>query len=181
MEVVITIILIIIIILGSLGILYMNKYNKMQEYIMRIKESEGIINESLRDKYDLLLKIIKNVKSKAKLEANYFKDLEKINYSNLNNYDFDRKLIDNEILIEEIKNDYPNIDNQNFKSLSKELRNINEKLKAAKLYYNSNTTELNKNIKAFPSNIVARIHKIKLSAFFDRIDLFDNNENDFKL
>lgn len=181
MEVVITIILIIIIILGSLGILYMNKYNKMQEYIMRIKESEGIINESLRDKYDLLLKIIKSVKSKAKLEANYFKDLEKINYSNLNNYDFDRKLIDNEILIEEIKNDYPNIDNQNFKSLSKELRNINEKLKAAKLYYNSNTTELNKNIKAFPSNIVARIHKIKLRAFFDRIDLFDNNENDFKL
>lgn len=179
---IIMIIVALIAVIGILLMIYIFNYNKMQTYIVRIKESEGIINESLRNKYDIILKIINILKANTSLEADYFKKIEKIKVKNFSNYELDRKLTETEMLIDNITNDYSEVTKKESYFINmKELKDINNRLLAAKLYYNKNTTELNKIIKKIPSNIIAKINKIKLLAFFDGIDLYDDNIIDFKL
>ena len=61
------IILILIIILGTIAIFYATIYNNLVTYKLKIDKSEGIIDEALRQKYDLIAKLnipIKNVVTK---------------------------------------------------------------------------------------------------------------------
>jgi len=57
--------------------------------------------------------------------------------------------------------------NQNFLQLQEELSDIENKLAAARRYFNSATTEYNTGIETFPSNIIAG------SFGFNRETLFD--------
>ena len=54
----IKIILIIIAIIGILSIIYITIYNNLINYKLTIEKSEGIIDEALRSKYDLIVKLI---------------------------------------------------------------------------------------------------------------------------
>ena len=45
-------------IIAFFGIMYIHLYNKMQESIIRIDEAEARIDNNLRDKFDLLNRII---------------------------------------------------------------------------------------------------------------------------
>ena len=58
---------------------------------------------------------------------------------------------------------------------------LNERLEATKSFYNKYTSLLNKLIKKFPSNILAKIHHIEVQTYFDGKDLFDDKKEDFKL
>ena len=49
--------LIFVIIGGILGIIYVVNYNKLQYLKTKIEQSENIIDEALRDKYDTIVKI----------------------------------------------------------------------------------------------------------------------------
>lgn len=65
--------------------------------------------------------------------------------------------------------------------LLEDLYQLNEKLEATKIFYNKYTNYLNKSIKKFPSNIIAKIHHIEINSFFDGKDFNDNLKNDFKI
>lgn len=169
-------------IIGILLIIYIFNYNKLQELILKITEAEGIINSELRKKYDSLLKIVKIVNSKNDSKEKYFEQLNKLKIEKLSNFEIDRKLCEYHDLITKIEQDYNKIaQNKSFIEEKKLLKSIEEKLEAAIIYYNKNTTLLNNNIKKFPTNFVAKIHKIKMRNFFDGINLFDDNAKDFKL
>ena len=73
------------------------------------------------------------------------------------------------------------INKKAFKELINEDKRIDEKLQAAKSYYNKYTSELNDLIRTFPSNIVARMHKIEIKTFFDGKNMEDEIIDDFKL
>ena len=73
------------------------------------------------------------------------------------------------------------LSNIRFNNYLNDLNEINQKLEAAKSFYNKYTNLLNKTIKKFPSNIIAFIHHIKVQTFFDGKDMFDDDINDFKL
>ena len=65
------IIILIIIILFALFIVYSTTYNKFQDYIIKINEVESKIDDSLREKFDIILKlnnIITNTKNKITIE-----------------------------------------------------------------------------------------------------------------
>ena len=51
------IILLLIIILGILAIIYATIYNNLVSYKLKIEKAEGIIDESLRQKYDIIAKL----------------------------------------------------------------------------------------------------------------------------
>ena len=149
--------LFIIIIAGALGILYVYNYNKLQHSKTKIDHSESLIDESLRNKYDFLLKIDTFIQNELNKKT-FFNDLEKIKDENISNFDLDRKLKEYENILDQIKLDNSKLqDNKEFKHLINDLKNIDEKLQAVKSYYNKYTSELNDTIRAFPSNIVARI------------------------
>lgn len=182
MNPILTAILIVIAFFGILGIIYIFIFNNLQSYKIRINESESIIDELLRKKYDTLGLIKDVILDETELPDKTFDEYKKLKEQNISSFDFERKLTEYYGLICKIKNDYDILDDDlRFKKYYDELYLINEKLEAAKSFYNKYTNILNKTIKKFPSNIVAFIHHIKVQAFFDGKDMFDDDIKDFKL
>ena len=118
------IILILIIILGTIAIFYATIYNNLVTYKLKIDKSEGIIDEALRQKYDLIAKLnipIKNVVTKK----DYLKDYIELKDKRISNYELDRKLSEAFNIILEVKNDHEEL---NTKEINKDIKEI-EKIK----------------------------------------------------
>ena len=174
--------LFIVILVGALGIFYVYQYNKLQHSKTKIDHAECLIDESLRNTYDILVKADKVIKSEVGGDKTYFKGLDKVKSENISNFDLDRKLTEYISLLEQIKLDYPDlVTNKGFKEVLNENKKASEKLQAAKSYYNKYTSELNDLIRTFPSNIVARMHAISIKPFFDGKNMEDEIVDDFKL
>ncbi len=182
MNLTLIIILIVIILVGIIIINYIFNYNKIQSINIKINESENIIDDELRNKYDLIVRSSSIINKLLKKEISYFKDLDKIKKENFSNFDIDRKINEGENLIYKIKNDYKSLNNNDeYNEIISSLKNCDEILEAAKSFYNKYTTEINLLIKKFPTNIIAKIHKIKLRNYFDGKNMFDDEIKDFKL
>ena len=176
----VSIILVIIIIIGMISLLYVITYNDLVSYKIRIEKAEGIIDEKLREKYDLIAKMNINIK-KVVNKKDYLKDYIELKDKRTSNYEMDRKLTEAMNIILEVKNDYSELNNKEFNDNFKKIEEINETLISCKTYYNKNTSELNKIIRKFPSNIVAKIHRYKIKPFFDGKNMQDAVIDDFKL
>ena len=182
MNIIMIIILIAIILIGILIISYIYNFNNLQEKNIKINESESIIDNELRNKYDLVMKSSTTINKLLKKEVTYFKDLEKLKKDNISNFDLDRKITEGENLIDQVKNDYKSLNNnEEYISIINDLKDSDEILEAAKSFYNKYTTEINLLIKKFPTNIIAKFHKIKLRNYFDGKNMFDDEIKDFKL
>ena len=173
-------ILVLIIIVGIIAIAYVITYNNLVNYKIKIEKAEGIIDENLRQKYDLIVKMNIAIK-KVVTKKDYLKDYIDLRDKRISNYELDRKLTEAMNIILEVKNDYNELDNKEFNNELKEINIINETLTSCKTYYNKNTTELNQIIRKFPSNIVAKIHRYKIKPFFDGKNMQDAVIDDFKL
>ena len=176
-----TIILTIIVFIGVIALVYVLAYNNLQANTIKINEAESIIDELLRKKYDSLLHMQKVIADKVKVDKKIFADLKNLKDKNISSFDFERKITDFNQLIIQIKNDHSILEEH--KEFNKDLdtvHTINEKLEASKTFYNKYTSHLNKAVTKFPSNIIAKIHHMKVRAYFDGKDLFDENINDFK-
>lgn len=174
--------LFVIIIVGALGILYIFQYNKLQHSKTKIDHAECLIDEALRDRYDVLVRADKLIKAELKSDKTYFKGLDKVKNENISNFDLDRKLTEYVNVAEQIKSDFPDLaTNKAFKDILNDDKKISEKLQASKSYYNKYTSELNDLVRQFPSNIVAKMHSIAIKPFFDGKNMEDEIIDDFKL
>ena len=174
--------LFIVILVGACGIFYVYQYNKLQHSKTKIDHAECLIDEALRNTYDILVKADKVIQSEVGGDKTYFKGLDKVKNENISNFDLDRKLTEYIALLEQIKLDYPDLtSNKGFKEVLNENKKASEKLQAAKSYYNKYTSELNDLIRTFPSNIVSRMHAINIKPFFDGKNMEDEIVDDFKL
>lgn len=182
MKIILIIILVAIVLIGILIISYIFNFNKLQEMNIKINESESIIDEELRNKYDLIIRSSSIVNKLLKKEITYFKELEKMKKDNISNFELDRKISEGEHLIYKVKNDYKSLEeNEEYNSIINDLKESGEILEASKSFYNKYTTEINLLIKKFPTNIIAKLHRIKLRNYFDGKNMFDDEIKDFKL
>ena len=179
---IITIIVTIIAIVAILTFIYIYIYNRLQDYKLKIDEAESILDENLRDKYDKMVELQSLVLKLSKVNKNEFTELEEIQKEEISNFDLDRKIIQVYNKLNTIINDYEKIQNKKeVINLLNEIKRLDEKIDSAKLYYNKYINESNSMIRKFPSNIIAKIHHIKVKNFYDNKDLNDNEVNDFKL
>ena len=174
------IILIIIIIVGLLAIVYATIYNNLIGYKLKIEKAEGLIDEALRQKYDIICKLNIAIK-KIVTKKDYLKEYIDLKDKRISNYELDRKLTEAYNIILEVKRDYEELDTKDFNNDLKEIDKLNESLVSGKTYYNNNTSELNKIIRKVPTNIVAKIHGYKIKPFFDGKNMQDAVIDDFKL
>ena len=182
MKIILIIILIIIVIIGILVINYIFNYNKLQSLNIKINEAESVIDNELRNKYDLILRASPIISKLLKKEVTYFNELEDLKKESISNFDIDRKITEGESLVYKVKNDYRSLeDNDEYVTIVNSLKDSDEILEAAKSFYNKYTTEINLIIKKFPTNIISKIHKIKLRNYFDGKNMFDDEIKDFKL
>lgn len=182
MKWILIIILLSIIVIGIIIIEYIFNYNKIQSMNIKINESENIIDNELRNKYDLIIRSSTIINKLLKKEVTYFKELEKLKNNNISNFDMDRKIKEGENIIYKVNNDYKSLeDNEEFNEILDKLKDSNEILEASKSFYNKYTTEINLLIKKFPTNIISKLHKIKLRNYFDGKNMFDDEIKDFKI
>lgn len=176
------ILLFLIIIIGILAIIYVLYYNKMQFLKTKIEQAEGIIDETLRERYDILVRASNIVKTILNDGKDYFKDVIQMKDKALTNFEMDRNLKDAFNTLNKLIDDFPDLQkNKELKEILTHIKATNERITATTSYYNKNTNELNGYIRKFPSNIVGKIHKFKISAFFDGKDMTDDIYDDFKL
>lgn len=175
----IIILLFIVLVLLGLIIFYATIYNRFQNYIIRINTVEKDIDNTLRNKLDIVnraIKIINNNVKDAKLnEPNFKKD-------KLSNFDLDRKITSliNELV--QLKDKHSKLsNNDNFNKAWFDLNEVDEELLAYKSYYNNNIIKFNKLIRMFPSNIVGKIARFKEKLFYDGKDMNDEDIKDFKV
>ncbi|MDD2208439.1 MAG: LemA family protein [Bacilli bacterium] len=182
MDNLITIFLTITLFVGILGLIYALLYNNLQASKIKINEAENIIDELLRKKFDLLEVIKTIIIDNTDINDKNFEQFDNLKTVNISSYDFERKLTEYNILINQMKDDYSKLEeldafNNNYEDIFK----LNERLEATKTFYNRYTTILNKAIKKFPSNIIAKIHHLDPQTFFDGKDMFDDDKEDFKI
>ena len=186
MDALMLILLCIIIVVCLLVGIYINLYNKIQDYIIKINEVEAIIDTNLRNKYDNINKCVSIIKGNdsinKELDKNIFEEVVKLRNRKISNFDLDRKLIEANTQFITLKEKYKELkESEEIQNISKKLEELDEKLEVNRDYYNNNIAEYNKLIKMFPTNIIARLCKYEEKLFFDRKDMSDDDYNDFKL
>lgn len=176
------ILLIIVFIFGILGIIYVTHFNNLQYAKTRIEQSEGIIDEVLRKRYDIVVRTSDIIKNNLKEKKDYFKEYIALKDEKISNFEMDRKLKEAINIILNLQNDYPVLqNNSNMKEIVKEIKETDEKLSASIAYYNRYTNNLNELIRKFPSNIIAKLHNFSVKPFFDGKNMNDEDLLDFKL
>ena len=175
--------ILIILIVGGIGtITYIVYYNALQDCKVKIDEAESMIDEALRSKYDILLKLESIIKNNIKETKINFKDLNDLKKESISNFQLERKLVDTVLLISKIQDDFPELEEQNdYRDLLNDIRVMDERINASKKFYNKYTSKSNELVRKFPSNIIAKFHNITIRNFFDNKDMNDDIINDFKL
>ena len=160
--------ILIILIVGGIGtITYIVYYNALQDCKVKIDEAESMIDEALRSKYDILLKLESIIKNNIKETKINFKDLNDLKKESISNFQLERKLVDTVLLISKIQDDFPELEEQkDYRELLNDIRVMDERINASKKFYNKYTSKSNELVRKFPSNIIAKFHNITIRNFF---------------
>lgn len=176
------IILIILIILFALFVFVGLIYNKFQDFIIRINEAEGKIDDTLRNKYDTLLKINNISKEKINTDKEIVDNLENIKTDENTSFEIHRILKEAYNKLDFIRKQYDELKkDQEIKKLYESIDDMDESLNAYIKYYNENIVDYNEYVRKFPYNIIGVILKYKEKMFFDNKDLNDDYIKDFKI
>lgn len=182
MEGLMLIILIIIVFICIISIFYANLYNKFQDYIIRINEVESMIDNELRNKYDLINRAIPIIRTSIPKDKNIFDDVIKLRSRKISNFNLYRILIKASNELNTLKDEYKDITNsEEMVKIITQVEDIDSKVTDLLEYYNKNITTYNTLVKKFPTNIIAMVYKYKEKLFFDRKDMNDEDYDDFKL
>jgi LemA protein len=155
-------------------------YNRFVSLRNRAKEAWSDIAVQLKRRYDLIPNLVETVKGYATHEASAFENVTKARAAAMGaSNDPAHKAQAENILTGALKSlfavaeAYPDLKaNENFLHLQKELSDTEDKIQAARRFYNTNVMTLNTAIQSFPNNIIARIFK------FVEMDLFELSESD---
>ena len=140
----------------------------MQYLNSKIEQSTKIIQDSLNNRYELIVNASSIINEQLEDNKDYFKEYINLKNKKLSNFDKDKKINEAIDLIKTLYDDNKSINkNKDIKKIIKDLKEIDEKLTAAKKFFNKNTKELNELINKFPSSVIAKINGYKVSQIYD--------------
>src|SRR3989344_6102502 len=137
-------------------------YNRFVRLVMRAKEAWADIDVQLKRRYDLIPNLVETVKGYAAHEAG---TLEKVTAARVAAMDAsgieergraENMLSDTLKSLFAVSEAYPDLKaNTNFLELQRELSDTENKIQAARRFYNTNVRDLNTGIESFPGNVIA--------------------------
>lgn len=165
---------IIIGILVVVGLWVVFAYNRFITLINRSKEAWSDIDVQLKRRYDLIPNLVETVKGYAAHESSAFENVTKARAAAMGAGNLADKSKAENMLEGALKSlfavaeAYPDLKaNQNFLELQRELSDTENKIQAARRFYNGNVRELNTAVEAFPGNIIANVFKFARMEFFE--------------
>ena len=168
----------ILIVLGVLVLWAVFIYNGFVSLINRAKEAWADIEVQLKRRYDLIPNLVNTVKGYATHESSAFENVTKARSMAMGAQGPTKEHAQAENMLTgalksifAISEAYPDLKtNQNFLALQNELSDTENKIQAARRFYNGNVRDLNIKIESFPSNILAGIFGFSKMEFFDLAD-----------
>ncbi len=154
-------------------ILVIFAYNSLIRLGNRTKESWADIDVQLKRRYDLIPNLVNTVKGYATHESDVFENVTKARTAAMGATSLtDKGQAENTLAgalksVFAVAEAYPDLKaNQNFLSLQNELTDTEDKIQAARRFYNGNVRDLNTRVQMFPGNIVAGMFHISAVEFF---------------
>jgi LemA protein len=157
-------------------------YNGFVTKVNRTKEALSDIDVQLKRRYDLIPNLVETVKGYASHESTVFEEVTKARaqamQASTTGSLTDKTQAENQLsgtlkTLFAVSEAYPELKaNQNFLDLQRELADTEDKIQAARRFYNSNVRELNTAIQQFPGTLIASSFHIAT------MDLFELGEAD---
>lgn len=164
------------IIIGIIGFIFLwaiIAYNGFVRLINRTKEAWSDIDVQLKRRYDLIPNLVETVKGYAEHEKSAFENVTKARAMAIGAQNIEEKGKAENMLTGALKSifaiaeAYPRLKaNENFLELQRELSDTEDKIQAARRFYNGNVRDLNTSIESFPKNIIADMFKFSKMEFF---------------
>ena len=177
-----TIIYIILVVILIVIFIIISKYNKMIKLINRVRKAKANIEVVLNKRFDLIPNLVECVKSYSKHEKSTLEDVTALRtkYQKSNSLSIsEAEKMNNELTkyLVTIEN-YPELKaNENFLSLQRELRNVEDELSGVRNFYNNEVTRYNTCIEQVPTNIIADIFGFKKARWFQTEEEKKENTN----
>lgn len=167
-----------LIILGVLVLWAVFAYNRFVSLRNRSEEAWADIEVQLKRRYDLIPNLVNTVKGYATHESAAFENVTKARAQAMSagGPTADHAQAENMLSgalksLFAVAEAYPDLKaNQNFLALQSELSDTENKIQAARRFYNSNVRDLNTAVESFPSNLIAGMFNFSKKEFFDLPD-----------
>ncbi|MDP2926931.1 MAG: LemA family protein [bacterium] len=149
-------------------------YNRLVALRQRAKEAWSDIEVQLKRRYDLIPNLVQTVKGYAAHEAGVFERVTQARTQAMGAKTMAEHAQTENMLSETLKSlfavaeAYPQLQAaQNFLALQNELTDTEDKIQAARRFYNANVRDLSIAVQTFPSSLIAQAFGFKVPEFFE--------------
>lgn len=167
-----TFIILAIVVIAALWIIA--AYNGLVTLKNRAKEAWSDIDVQLKRRYDLIPNLVETVKGYAVHEKEVFEKVTQARSAAISAQGMQQKAEAENQLSNTLKSlfavaeSYPDLKaSNNFLELQRELSDTENKIQAARRFYNTNVRDLNIKIESFPSNVIANMFSFKEMELFE--------------
>ena len=148
------------------------QYNGLVSLRNHIRDAWANVDTELKRRYDLIPNLVATVKGYATHEREVLERVIELRnrcatYSNMNQAE-EQQLVESLKRVMIIAENYPQLKaDQHFLKLQQELINTEDRIQAARRFYNGNVRDYRNKCESFPSNIVANMFSFKPEEYFD--------------
>ncbi len=149
-------------------------YNGFVRLNTRTDEAWADIDVQLKRRYDLIPNLVETVKGYATHEREAFENVTKARSAALGAQTVSEHAQAENMLTGALKSvfalaeAYPDLKaNQNFLEVQRELSDTENKIQAARRFYNGNVRDMNTAVQSFPGNVIAGIFNFAKRDFFE--------------
>jgi len=150
-------------------------YNGLVKLRYQVRESWSNVDTELKRRYDLIPNLVETVKGYAAHERGVLEEVARLRAtavastgSPASQAADENRLVQGLRQLFVVVERYPELKaNQNFLALQRELSNTEDRIQAARRFYNANVRDYNVRCEQFPSNLVAGAAHFKPEEFFE--------------
>jgi LemA protein len=150
-------------------------FNRLVRVRQHIRESWSDVDVELKRRYDLIPNLVDTVKGYAAHERNVLEEVVRLrNRAAANNGPAGEQAVDETALglgmrrLFAIVENYPQLRaDAQFLGLQQELALTEDRLAAARRFFNGNVREMNQLCEAFPTNLVAALFGVERGSYFE--------------
>ncbi|MBN2308417.1 MAG: LemA family protein [Candidatus Hydrogenedentes bacterium] len=161
-----------------IGALVAGVYNGLIKIGNHCDDAWANVGTELQRRYDLIPNLVATAKGYAAHERELLEEVTRLRQDCVHNTGTPGEQAQSENLLSRALGNlmvrleaYPDLKaNQNFLQLQEELANTEDRIQAARRFYNGNVRENNNKVKVFPNNIVAGMFGFKEREYFELED-----------
>lgn len=161
-------------VIGAIILALITIYNRLVALRQNRNNAYADIDVQLTQRFDLIPNLVETVKGYASHEKGVFEEVTKMRArvsdagSQGERLQAEQALGKAMVNVLAVAENYPDLKaDQNFQKLMAELSDIENKIAAARRFFNNATSELNTAVEQFPANMIAQRFGFKTEEFFE--------------